>query len=62
MANWPDAGCGYIRLSEFYVTLAEWAHAAGWPVTAREVGHLHMLIRPKEVVELILEMANQIEQ
>jgi hypothetical protein len=61
-AGWPEAICGYICLSEFYKPLAERARAEGWPVIEREVGHLYMLVRPNEIVELILEMTHKMKQ
>jgi hypothetical protein len=60
-SGWPDAPCGYVQLSEFYQPQAEAARAAGWPVIEAELGHLHMLVRPGEVVDLILGMADRLK-
>ena len=57
--GWPDITSGFVRLSEFYKPLTEQARVYGWPVIEKDVGHLHMLVQPKVVTEMILEMTDQ---
>jgi hypothetical protein len=59
--DWPDAPCGYIRLSEFYEALAEKASVRGWPVVEIDAEHLHLLTEPREVANLILESLHQLD-
>lgn len=59
-AEWPDAPCGYIRLSDFYRPQAEEARRAGWRVLEWEAAHLHMLIDPGVVTDLILEITGRV--
>jgi hypothetical protein len=59
-ATWPDAPCGYLRLSEPYDPLLEWAAKNGWPTTSLEAGHFHMLVEPREVVDALLELLDRL--
>jgi hypothetical protein len=55
--GWPDAPCGYLRLSPSYGREVAEARAKGWPVLELEAGHLHMLVEPEMVTRAILELA-----
>jgi len=60
-AEWPHAPCGYLRLSEFYRPLAREAAAAGWPVAEVDAQHLHLLVDPPAVADLLLELLRRME-
>lgn len=55
-AGWPDAPCIYIQFSPPYDIPAAQARQAGWQVSKLEVGHFHMLVDPKAVTDMILNM------
>jgi hypothetical protein len=57
--GWPDAPCGYLRLSEPYEPLAEWAGKQGWPVRALDAGHFHSVVDPQAVTDEILELLRE---
>jgi hypothetical protein len=52
--GWPDASCGYLRLSAAYDHWAAEAAAAGWPVAALDGGHFHPLADPGAVAAALL--------
>jgi hypothetical protein len=54
--GWPDAPCGYVRLSEAYDGPAREAQRAGWPYREFDAGHFHMLVDAPAVAEAILEL------
>jgi hypothetical protein len=56
--GWPDAPCGYIRLSPAYDEPAAHARATGWSHRELDAGHFHMLVAPEEVAGAILAVAN----
>lgn len=58
--EWPDAPCGYVRLSDFYKPQVEEARVAGWNVLELEVAHLHMLVDPQAVTDTILEITEDL--
>lgn len=60
-AEWPDAPCGYLRLSEFYKPLAREAANKGWPVAEIDAQHLHLLVDPEAVADLLLELLGRME-
>ena len=60
--KWPDAPCGYLRLSEFYKPLAREAAAAGWPVAEIDAQHLHLLVQPAEVAGFLVELLDRLER
>ncbi len=60
-AEWPDAPCGYLRLSEFYKPLAREAAVEGWPVAEIDAQHLHLLVDPPAVADLLLELLGRME-
>lgn len=57
--GWPDAPCGYLRLSEPYESLLAWATKEGWSTASIEAGHFHMVVEPAKVVDLVLELLDR---
>ena len=53
-AGWPDAPCGYLRLSGAYEPWTEEATARGWPVATLDAGHFHPLVDPDGVAAALL--------
>jgi hypothetical protein len=53
-AGWPDAPCGYLRLSAVYDRWAEEAAATGWPAAGLDAGHFHPLVDPDAVAAALL--------
>ena len=53
--DWPEAPCGYLRLSPAYDVPARLARLRGWPVLVgpddRPGGHFAMLVDPESVAE-----------
>ncbi len=58
--GWPEAPCGYVRLSSAYTAEAEAARLRGWPVLEADLTHLHMLVDPLAVAALILEIRDNL--
>jgi hypothetical protein len=54
--GWPDAPCGYLRLSAAYDSWADAAAAEGWPVARLDAGHFHPLVDPGGVAGALLEL------
>jgi hypothetical protein len=54
--GWPDAPCGFLRLSAAYDHWAEAAAAAGWPVARLDAGHFHPLADPGGVAAALLQL------
>jgi hypothetical protein len=52
--GWPDAPCGYLRLSAVYDRWAEAAAARGWPTASLNAGHFHPLVDPDGVAAALL--------
>ena len=52
--GWPDAPCGYLRLSAVYDRWAEEAAAMGWPTARLDAGHFHPLVDPDGVAAALL--------
>ena len=52
--GWPDAPCGFLRLSPAYDTWAGAAAAEGWPTAALDAGHFHPLADPGAVAAALL--------
>ena len=52
--GWPDAPCGFLRLSSAYDTWATAATAEGWPTAALDAGHFHPLADPGAVAAALL--------
>jgi hypothetical protein len=53
-AGWPDAPCGYLRLSAVYDRWADEATARGWPAAGLDAGHFHPLVDPEAVAAALL--------
>ena len=51
--DWPDARCGYIRLSAAYVTSAATATHRGWFVRSVDLHHFAALTDPVALAELL---------
>ena len=56
---WPDAPCGYLRLSAAYDPALEAARAMGWPTRSIDAGHFHMMVEPDEVVDELLSLLDE---
>lgn len=56
--SWPDAPCGYLRLSKAYDQFADAAGRRGWDVIGFDAGHLHMLVDPPAVAAALEELAD----
>ena len=52
--GWPDAPCGFLRLSAAYDRWAEAAAARGWPTAGLDAGHFHPLVDPDGVAAALL--------
>ncbi len=52
--GWPDAPCGFLRLSAAYDHWAAAAAAQGWPTASLDAGHFHPLADPGEVAAALL--------
>jgi pimeloyl-ACP methyl ester carboxylesterase len=59
-AAWPEASCGYVRLSPPYDPVLARAVASGWPTRSLDAGHFHMLVDPRETVTAILELLDDL--
>lgn len=59
--EWPDAPCGYLRLSTGYDQEAAQAAAFGWPVEVMESTHLGILTEPAAVAERIRALLSKLE-
>ena len=59
--DWPDAPCGYVRLSAGYEQPARSAAARGWPVLTTgedgiDGGHFAACVQPDRVADLLAEV------
>jgi hypothetical protein len=52
--GWPDAPCGFLRLSPAYDHWVAAAAARGWPTASLDAGHFHPLAAPAEVAAALL--------
>lgn len=59
--DWPDAPCGFLRLSSGYDLEAGQAAAVGWPVESMDSGHLAILTSPVEVADRIRALLSKLE-
>lgn len=59
--GWPDAPCGYLRLSEGYQDAAAEARALGWPVTEVPTDHLAVLTDPPLVARAVLGLLRHLQ-
>jgi hypothetical protein len=55
-AGWPDAPCGYLRLSAAYDAWLQQARALGWPTASLEAGHFHALVDPDGLAAALLAL------
>jgi hypothetical protein len=55
-AGWPDAPCGYLRLSAVYDRWREAAEARGWPTASLDAAHFHPLVDADGVAAALLEL------
>jgi pimeloyl-ACP methyl ester carboxylesterase len=58
-ASWPDAPCGYLRLSGAYAGQADQARRARWPTIELDAEHYHMLVDPVSVADSLLRLVDQ---
>jgi hypothetical protein len=54
--GWPDAPCGYLRLSAAYDTWLQRARALGWPTASLDAGHFHALVDPDGLAGALLAL------
>ncbi len=54
---WPDAPCRYLRFSAMYANEENEAQRSGWVTRQIPGNHLHMLVRPADVAECLIELA-----
>jgi hypothetical protein len=54
--GWPDAPCGFLRLSAAYDGWAAAASARGWPTARLDAGHFHPLVDPDGVAATLLAL------
>lgn len=59
-SDFPDAPCGYLRLSAAYQGPAHQAQRNGWPCREIEAGHFHMLVDPEGVTALLLDLMQEL--
>ena len=60
--DWPNAPCGYLRLSEAYQGPADRAKALGWTQVELDTHHLGILTDPELVVGPLVELVHQLQQ
>jgi hypothetical protein len=58
--GWPDAPCIYIQFSESYEWDAFQARQVGWPFYKMQGDHFHMLVKPSDVTELMVNAVNNL--
>jgi hypothetical protein len=58
-AGWPDAPCGFLRLSAAYDGWAAAAAARGWPTAGLDAGHFHPLVDPDGVAAALLALLDR---
>jgi hypothetical protein len=59
VTGWPDAPCGYLRLSEAYEGEEADAAGRGWPVAHLRGSHLEMLLQPAAVASALLQLVGR---
>jgi hypothetical protein len=59
--GWPDAPCGYLRLSSGYDQEAAEAASLGWPVEVMQSTHLGILTEPTAVTDRIRALLSKLE-
>ena len=58
-AGWDDRLCGYLLFSEGYEAQAEQARRRGWPVREVAGEHLHQVVDPAAVANVLLDLSVQ---
>ena len=58
-AGWPDAPCGYLKLTPFYDVYAERVRREGWSYREMDAGHFHMLLAPAAVAGALVALARE---
>lgn len=58
--EWPDAPCGFVRLSPIYDHALLGAQRLGWELITFDAAHLHMLVDPPTVADALVEMADRL--
>jgi hypothetical protein len=58
--GWPDAPCGFLRLSAAYDRWAAAAATRGWPTAGLDAGHFHPLVDPDGVAAAMLALLARI--
>jgi pimeloyl-ACP methyl ester carboxylesterase len=61
-AGWPNAPCGYLRLSAPYRDEAAKAASLGWPVIERDGRHFDILAEPGTVAGDLLDLVAKLEE
>ncbi len=56
-SGWPDAPCGYVKLSPAYEREAQRGRQKGWRVLDLPGGHFHMLVEPHRVADALVHLA-----
>ena len=59
--GWPDAPCGYLRLSSGYDQEAARATALGWPVEIMQSTHLGIITEPTAVSTRIRALLSKLD-
>jgi len=60
VAGWPDAPCGFLRLSRAYDGEEAEAARQGWAVASLHGTHLHAMVEPQSVVAALVSMAGRL--
>ena len=60
--DWPDAACGYLRLSEHYPGAVREAERLGWPIERLDSHHFAPLSQPREVAAALIELGRRVAE
>jgi len=60
VAGWPDAGCGYLALSDGYAAELGEARSQGWATAELPSHHLAMVTDPDAVSDSIRSLVRQV--
>lgn len=58
-ARWPDAPCGYLKLSATYEASFQEAQGRAWVCAGLDAGHFHMLAAPSTVADELVKLAER---
>lgn len=53
--GWPDAPCVYVQFSDTYAGAEIQARRSGWKTYKLDAMHFHMLIKPKTIMDMLVE-------